>query len=145
MEEKTIYDLIEIRFGKERVLARPFEFDQDKDGNLLCASKAITTCPNCGHGQEVYLGTDDIVIECDNCGFGKDAYKVDPQLYAEDVSVDRSLIEDEILNILNEEKKPEGIKTNTKSITVDEESGSLKSSCPFRDPIEMGLFITDEL
>lgn len=161
-----MFDLIDVHFGSEKTTARPYEFDQDDQGNLIKATKAITSCPNCGHGNDVdltiFFEGEEIIIKCNECGFGyfkEWEANDDIPLNANSsyVNVDYSDIEKDILSVLNEENTEEDVKKDNKSkiikndysgnITIDESNDiqTLKSDCPFIDPIEMGTFVIDEI
>lgn len=142
--EKTIFDLVEVKFGDKVTTARPYEFEQDKKGNFIKAIKAITTCPNCGHGEVVNLD-DGLQVKCSNCNFGSDKYfDRDPSLYSEDVIINNA--QEEIINLL-EDRPAIKVNSNTSTITIDKSNDvqSLVSNCPFIDPIEIGLFTKDEI
>lgn len=160
---ENMFDMIPVRFGDRETLARPFDFIQDADENFVAPIKGITTCPYCGHGQEVDLqgkvGGDVINLKCFNCGAGEEDFiepEKTPLQPSADIIVDNGPLEDmnssdiekEILAALAEGDEEQGISPDLKvSITIDEdqEIQTLKSSCPFIDPIELGLFQIDEL
>jgi len=159
MENESLFDLIEVYFSGEVIQARPYEFDRDENGDLICPTKASTSCPFCGHGNIVNLtgwqpGCT-VNAQCENCGAGESSFDY-PDSYSlnsniDTVSVERDIgdIEKEILESLNEEEE-DAPKINIKtkgSITIDTSSDvqTLKSDCPFVDPIQMGTFVLDEV
>jgi len=177
MQDKNPLDLISVRFGDEITQARPFDFLTDEEGDLIRPSKAITSCPYCGHGNEINLLDDhtltikngETIIEawCSNCGAGNsswqytDGYSLNSNIDTvsvnrdtsyidkdiDDLDRDVSDIEREVLESLYEDDTPK-IKTNSSgSITIDEskEVQTLKSNCPFVDPVQMGTFVIDEI
>lgn len=150
------FDLIEVRFGNELTQARPYQFDQDENGNLIKPIKASTICPHCGHGNEVDLsnwGYEIISLKCTNCGAGEEDFVEPPKTLdanSTTVNIERD-IEKEIIEALSdgpEKPKREMIDpVNKGSIEIDNsaEIETLKSSCPFVDPIELGKYVLDEL
>lgn len=73
----TPFDMLNVRVGDQTVLARPYETVVDRDSGKEYPSKAVTTCPVCGHGINIDIRLDQIltgvspVAACDNCGAGK--------------------------------------------------------------------------
>lgn len=168
--EKSMFDLITVRFADKYTDARPFEFFKDSEDNFIAPAKAITSCPFCGHGQEVDLSYvedfENISVVCANCNAGNEVKEFnDPELSqnpSSDIVIetpkqyqDADDVEAEILAALAEEDLAiisedgeESYKTSMKeSITIDDsqEIQSLKSSCPFVDPIKLETFQLDEL
>lgn len=145
--------MVPVKFGDEETQGRPFLFNQDEDGNFTSVEKAVTTCPKCGHGQEFHVMEGVVAnVKCDNCGYGDEIYlePTVPPLYSEEVVVENAeSLQKEILSILNEEDSGEEpkISTNESTVTIDynDEAESLKSSCPFVDPIELGTFVRDAI
>lgn len=156
--EQNVYDLVEVTFGDKKTTARPFEFEKDSKDNLVKPLKAITSCPSCGHGNEVDMSNWSggiLNAKCHNCGVGEE--HVNNSLNANHNTVSVSL-EQDILNALNslddskQDMKPiirkdKGIKGRDSKITIDSSNdvGSLKAECPFIDPIAMKTFILDEI
>lgn len=153
--EQNVYDLVEVTFGDKKTTARPFEFEKDSKDNLVKPLKAITSCPSCGHGNEIDMSnwTGGILnARCHNCGVGEE--HVNNSLNANHNTVSVSL-EQDILNALDDQSITEmkpivrtgGIKTRESKITIDSSSevGSLKAECPFVDPIALNLIEIDEI
>ena len=151
---ENLFDLIEVRFGTELIHARPFDFEADEKGDLVKALKASTSCPFCGHGNEVDLSSwhgGTISVKCVNCGagdedFSEPEYSIDAN--SDTVYVDRKT-EQAILEALEGVGSNDGIdiSKNNNSITIDssEEVETLKSGCPFVDPIQLGIYTLDEV
>ena len=148
--EKNIFDLIKVSFGDRIVDARPFDFTQDENGNFIKCSKAITTCPECGHGQEVYINDGDYdepyQSVCENCGLG--TYDVNDE--------DNNIHEDTYINentdspnndIKITKNDDNGIKPLQSKIAISkkDEVEVLVSGCTFVDPIELGLIEIEEI
>lgn len=153
MEEQTIFDLIEIYFGDEKTAARPFEFSQDDDGNLIKALKASTSCPYCGHGQTVDLNGwigGAIGVKCENCGAGDSYFVEQPERSDANfttVGIDRSEIQSAIESELSEDNNESIVVEPNNSITIDDSNDvqTLKSGCAFVDPIELGLMTIESI
>ena len=154
-ETTTILDLITIYFGDQETQARPFDFSKDSKGDLLRPIKASTSCPHCGHGQEVDLENwthGAIGVQCTNCGAG-DNYFLEQSLNKDanstTIEVDRSDLEKELEEDLSTDiNTGESIVIEANnSITIDDSNdvSSLKSACPFIDPIELGLIQIEQV
>lgn len=157
--QENILDLIEIYFGSEKTTARPFKFHEDDKGNLIEPKKAITSCPNCGHGNEIDLDNffpgEKIVIQCPECGFGfyesdiiENNNDVPLDANQSTVSIDYAELEKDILSALSDDKESISIENKyNNNIVIDESEDvqSLKLDHPFIDPIEMGTFVIDEI
>lgn len=144
---QSIYDLIEVYFGNEVIMARPYSFTEDANGDLINAKLASTSCPKCGHGVIVKLILGRKAI-CENCNYGRDddilnddEYQEVPFINQHDDDEDDDL-EEEMMKLLKDDDGISGIRD---TITIDEQSGNLKTSCPFIDPIELGTFVKDEI
>lgn len=160
MDNKTVFDLMEVIFGNEETVGRPFEFTEDGDGNFVEAIKVITSCPNCGHGQEVMIISDKrpIPASCDNCGLGENyldaEISVESKVIIDDIDVNMQNVEHDpeevakmMMALANSESRTDSIKGNSGSIDIDttDEVEILVSSCAFVDPIELGKFEVEEI
>jgi hypothetical protein len=148
--ETTLLDLITVYFGVEETQARPFDFSKDSNGDLVKALKASTSCPYCGHGQEVnlegwYGGA--IGVKCKECGAGEDFFVEQPDNLDANfatIEINKSNIQSEIEAELKDDEINTGksiVINATKSIKIDEskEVQTLMANCSFIDPIELGL------
>lgn len=149
---QNIFDMIEVYFGNEKITARPFSFTENEHGDFIEPTLASTTCPKCGHGVTIKL-LYGINAVCENCNYGSSGQNLNSSVLETDVRETISsipslnqIIEDDLetqmMKLLNDDK---GISAIKNTITIDEKSGTLKTSCPFIDPIELGLFTTDEI
>lgn len=155
--DQTIFDLIIIYFGEEETTARPFEFLTDDNDDLIKPIKASTSCPYCGHGQEVdltYWTEGPIGVQCTECGAGDNYFVEQPEnidANSDTVNVDRSKIQSELEAELSDDEEEPDKKSitvkNSGSITIDESEDveTLKSNCPFVDPIDLGLIEIEEI
>lgn len=159
--QENILDLITVKFGDSETTARPYKFLEDDKGNLVKATLASTSCPDCGHGIDVdveYWHGGDLHATCDNCGSGMDYYSK-PQdnidANASTVFVDKNIrsIEDDILDALKDEvdeeskidEEPKIGDTGKIKIDMPTDIKSVENDCPFVDPIDLGLFVLDEI
>lgn len=142
---ENMFDLIPVRFGDKDTYARPYSFTQDSEENFLTPIKGITTCPYCGHGQEINFKDNTILnIKCANCGAGNE----EPDNINKNTNITNDINVDDIETEILAAFENNGITPNVKaSITIDDDNDiqTLKSSCPFIDPVELGLFQIDEL
>jgi hypothetical protein len=82
----TPFDMLNVSVGGTTIQARPFETSHDATTGKEYPSKAVTSCPHCGHGitfsigQHQLLAAVPIELACDNCQAGV----VAPQLPLQD-------------------------------------------------------------
>ena len=150
---ENIFDMIKVRLGDEEVLARPFAFATDENGDFLYAEKAITVCPNCGQGLEVAIDHSEEITDavCSNCGIGSHhVYEVDRSIMVTLDEVIEDMIEDDEINT-NKQKVEVDHKDGvvvTYKVDIDDnndEYGNLTSNCTFVDPVALGTFIEEDL
>lgn len=154
--EKNMYDLVTIFFGDIETQARPFEFTKDDDDNFIEPCKAITTCPKCGHGQEVFINGSDSVFfaTCDNCNLGyeeveyediEDEDTEDEENRVENTnSIEIQEIKEKLSRNLYKEKCINSISSNIK-VEKSDDIEVLTSGCTFVDPISLGTFNLEDL
>lgn len=118
---ESIFDRIDVVIAKHELTARPVDFKQDDDGNLIEILRYETTCPLCGCMVQFALSDaviDDkrMFVECSECGAGKD--------HGVSIPV-KSIIVAQVGQIVE----------RSSGVVVPDRG------CPFIDPIADGVFV----
>jgi len=157
----NLFDHVPIFIETEEVEGRPYDFEFLSDGTPVRIRKIVTSCPFCGQGNDIDVEdlTDGLYDgrsfewQCNICKRGKVGLYID-DLDDEyiDIDVHQNFIEEDNKENENEElekmvqKRPdESITSKRDSVTIDDDTGTLKATCAFVDPIELGRFVIDEL
>ncbi len=137
------YNLVEVRFKKTVVHARPVEFVFDTAGQPIKATKLVTTCPNCGAYNEIDVSTiiitEDVILNrnCSQCESVVESIVYDPA-----VSTEKIEVKPVAALVKQNDVKREGI-SGKELVDINDEGFTTNSV--FVDPVALGNFEIEDL